>query len=227
MILREALEGRGDEQLLLPADGMLARRRLRGCRIEGPGRRAVVSTVERDLASGVALRRSPPALRLVEGVVNDDPLQPREPLAGGFAGEPFEPPVGLEERLLNDVGGVDLRLQPALQMVARGEVDIAAAGIEEPVAGRPVPSSRRLEPAGDLRAALVGRRRRRGGRHGGTASADIAGHASLPITTDRPPAGPAAKHCGHPSRYHAGGAEGDPPGPVGRVQRRSTRGLIV
>jgi hypothetical protein len=110
VILGEAFEGRGDAQLLLPAEDMLARGRFRGCRIVRPGPRSIVIAVEGNLAAGIALRGAPPALRLVVGVVDHDPLQPGEPLAGRLAGKAVEAAVGLEERLLDDIGGIDLRL---------------------------------------------------------------------------------------------------------------------
>jgi hypothetical protein len=89
--------------------------------------------------------------------VNHDPLQPGEPLAGRLAGKPVEAAVGLEERLLDDIGGVDLRAQAALEVVAGGEIDVAATGIEEPLAGCVISAPRRREPAGDPRAAAIGR----------------------------------------------------------------------
>ena len=89
--------------------------------------------------------------------MDHDPLQPGEPLAGRLAGKAIEATVGLEERLLDDIGGIDLRPQAPLEVVAGGEIDVAATGIEEPLAGRVISAPRRREPAGDSGAAAIGR----------------------------------------------------------------------
>src|SRR5262249_56249851 len=74
----------------------------------------------------------------VGGVVLEDAAQPGQPLGLGSALEPTEPAVRLQERLLDQVGGIDLGLQPALDARPGGEAEVVTAAREEALPGRAV-----------------------------------------------------------------------------------------
>ena len=100
-------------QPLLP-DDLLARR----------GRLGVEPSVEprRRLLDGLLQRERPlgpsaaPAAEGVGDLAGEDRPEPGEVLGLGRAAELVSPLVGLQERLLDDVGGVDLRAEPRAEL---------------------------------------------------------------------------------------------------------------
>ena len=109
LVLRQTGEGLGQPQQLFAADGPPARGGLVGRQqVFQPGRGALELGLQGSLPAGVAHLRIEPSARRRKRV-GQDSAKPCQPLAFGSAPELVPSFVGLEYRLLDDVGGVELR----------------------------------------------------------------------------------------------------------------------
>ena len=123
LVLQQTGEGLGEPQELLAADGPLARGGLVGCeQAFQSGSGAIQLGLQRSLSAGIAGLGAEPSGRGGQGV-RQDGAEPGQPLAFGPAPELVPPLVGLQDRLLDDVRGVEFRAG-----VARFEVERAAGG---------------------------------------------------------------------------------------------------
>ena len=130
LVLRQTGEGLGEPQQLLAADGPLARRGLVGReQALQPGRGALQLGLQGSLPPGVARLGLEPPGRRRQGV-RQDGAEPGQPLAFGPAPELVPPLVGLQDRLLDDVGGVELRAQAGAHLEPDEQQEVIAVVLD-------------------------------------------------------------------------------------------------
>ena len=132
LVLRQPGEGVGEPQQLLAADGPLARGGLVGREQSlQSGGRTLQLGLQRSLPAGIARLGVEPADRGRQGV-RQDGAEPGQPLAFGPAPELVPPLVGVEDRLLDDVGGVQLRAEPRAQLEPGEQQEVVAVVLDRP-----------------------------------------------------------------------------------------------
>ena len=132
LVLRQPGDGVGEPQQLLAADGPLARRRLVGReQAFQPGGRALQLPLQRSFPAGIARLGVEPANRGRQGI-GQDRAEPGQPLAFGPAPELAPSLVGVEDRLLDDVGGVQLRAEAGAQLEPDEQQEVVAVVLDRP-----------------------------------------------------------------------------------------------
>jgi hypothetical protein len=131
----------------------------RGCREQAlqPGRRSLELGRQRSFPVGVT-RLGVESSGRGRQRVRQDGAEPREPLAFGPTPELVPPLVGLEDRLLDDVRGVELRAEAAAQLEPDEQQEVIAVVLDR---AEVVASGRSHRPASSWAVAPASHHPRR------------------------------------------------------------------
>jgi hypothetical protein len=130
---RQLGEGGGEPQQLLGADGAFARGGLVGGEqsLQARGRLFEID-LEGTFPSQLACLRVEASDGAGQGI-RQDGAEPGEPLGLGLPAELGSALVGLEERLLDDVGGVQLGLEAGSHLEAGEQAEVIPIALQGPV----------------------------------------------------------------------------------------------
>ncbi len=95
---------------------------------------------------GIALGGACESPCRIDAIMAHDPLEPDQPFSRCLTSERVESAMRLEERLLNNIRGIDFRLESSVEVASCDRGDKTPAGSEQPVPSCRVTSPRRGEP---------------------------------------------------------------------------------